>query len=158
MEEVVLNEDNGICTCDIGITVDKWKEILQDSSIMKHGVLDRLIKFYNEPDHKSTCKHIAQKYDNEEVSAPRSYNAQNDKLGESICQNLDFIIRRIGEQNACYWAVAMIGKRLEDNSFEWQLRPELSQAMEELTVACIDLKSLIRTVHKSLGNFMDTFR
>jgi len=155
---MILNEYNGVYTCDIGITVDKWKELLQDPNIMKQGGLDMLIKFYNEPDHKSTCKLIAQKYDNEVVSAPSSYNAHNTNLGKNICNSLDFSIKKDGEQIECYWAVAMIGKRIEDNLFEWQLRPEVSKAMEELTVACKDLKSLINTVHKSLGSFMDTFR
>jgi len=158
MKEIILNEYNGVYTCVIGITVDKWKELLQDPIIMTQGGLDMLIKFYNEPDHKSTCKLIAQKYDNEVVSAPRSYNAHNTNLGKNICKSLDFSIKKDGEQIECYWAVAMIGKRIEDNLFEWQLRPEVSQAMEELTVACKDLKSLINTVHKSLGSFMDTFR
>ena len=158
MTEFIIFEDNDIYTCDIGITVDKWKDLLQDSSIMTRGIVDMLIKFYNEPEHKSTCKLIAERYDNEVVSAPRSYNAYNTKLGESICKKLDFLIKREEEQNSCYWAVAMTGKRLENNLFEWQLRPELAQAMEELTVECNDLKSLINTVHQSLGIFIDTFR
>ena len=75
MTEFIIFEDNDIYTCDIGITVDKWKDLLQDSSIMTRGIVDMLIKFYNEPEHKSTCKLIAERYDNEVVSAPRSYNA-----------------------------------------------------------------------------------
>lgn len=82
-------------TCDIGITADMWKGFLQDSELMSPDRLGMLVKFYNEPDHKSTCRALAMKYDKEVTSAPQKCNSLNTNLGKAICKKLNLSIQRV---------------------------------------------------------------
>lgn len=159
MKEVSIYTNNeGYFMCDTGITIDMWKDFLRDTKLMTPERIDMLVKFYNEPDHKSTCRTLAEKYDNETISAPQKYNSHNTHLGKAICKQLDMTIKRTDGVSDCYWIVAMIGRDLGNNYVEWKLRPELVQAMEELTVPCPDLGSFINKTNEALGDFVDTFR
>lgn len=134
MKEIFIYiDDEGYFTCNTGITVDMWKTFLRDGKLMTPDRIDMLVKFYNEPDHKSTCRTLAEKYDNETVSAPQKYNSHNTHLGQALCKQLDMVVKRPNNEGDCYWIIAMMGKDLGNNYFEWKLRPELVQAMEELT-------------------------
>lgn len=159
MKEIpIYINGEGYSTCDTGITVEMWKAFLRDGNLMNPERIDMLVKFYNEPDHKSTCRTLAEKYDNETVSAPQKYNSHNTHLGQALCKQLDMVVKRPNNEGDCYWIIAMMGKDLGNNYFEWKLRPELVQAMEELTVPCADLGSFINTTNNALGEFVDTFR
>lgn len=159
MKEIFIYiDDEGYFTCNTGITVDMWKTFLRDGKLMTPDRIDMLVKFYNEPDHKSTCRTLADKYDNETVSAPQKYNSHNTHLGQALCKQLDMVVKRPNNEGDCYWIISMMGKDLGNNYFEWKLRPELVQAMEELTVPCADLGSFINTTNNALGEFVDTFR
>lgn len=71
MKEIFIYiDDEGYFTCNTGITVDMWKTFLRDGKLMTPDRIDMLVKFYNEPDHKSTCRTLAEKYDNETVICP----------------------------------------------------------------------------------------
>lgn len=61
---------SGEYLCDIDISVDEWKAILQDENLLNDNYKDALIKFYTEPDHKSTCKALGEKYN----VSPQSFN------------------------------------------------------------------------------------
>ena len=60
IKKVTLN--NGEYLCDIDISSDEWKSILQDENLLNDNYKDALIKFYSEPNHKSTCKALGDKY------------------------------------------------------------------------------------------------
>ena len=90
MKKIQVVLENGTYTCDTGLSVSDWKNILQDLTLVNVERLDMLTKFYNEPGHKSTCKAIAEKYDKETVSAPQKYNSLNTQLGKSICKKKSY--------------------------------------------------------------------
>ena len=116
MKEVsIYTNDDGYFMCDTGITVDMWKDFLRNTKLMTPERIDMLVKFYHEPDHKSTCRTLAEKYDNETVSAPQKYNSHNTHLGKAICKQLDMTIKRSNGESDCYWIVAMIGRDLGNN-------------------------------------------
>ena len=53
---------NGIFTCDeIDITVEEWKKVLQNSLVYNNYKL-WLARFYQEVEHKATCKYMGEKY------------------------------------------------------------------------------------------------
>lgn len=57
MKEIpIYINGEGYSTCDTGITVEMWKAFLRDGNLMNPERIDMLVKFYNEPDHKSTCR------------------------------------------------------------------------------------------------------
>lgn len=147
MQEIQVYKKDGCYTCDIGITVGMWKSFLQDSELITPDRLGMLVKFYNEPDHKSTCRTLAMKYDNEVISAPQKYNSLNTNLGKAICKKLDLSIQRTDNSGECFWIVAMEGRELDNGWFEWKLRPELITAMQEIPEIASQLKETIIPKH-----------
>lgn len=120
---------NGIYNCDIGISVEEWKNILSDNSLMNENAKDALIKFYNEPEHKSTCKALGEKY---KISA-QSINGTVTAFTKAIQKKLNrFEIIGTDEQPT-YWIIAMTGKH-SGSYFEWTMREELVKAIEETLI------------------------
>lgn len=112
--------------CDIDISAEEWTELLRDETLLKNNYKDALIKFYNEPDHKSTCKALAEKYDVPDESLNRRITA----FAQAVQKRLSRF-EVIGESNEpTYWIIPMTGKYVGVN-FEWTLRPELAKAIKE---------------------------
>ena len=127
-----VKNQKGVYSCDIDITVEEWKMLLQSEYIEKHSnVIKYLQRFYSEPEHKSTCKNLNEKY-GEHYS---SYNSVITNFGKFAQKELNRfkVVGTDGENT--YWIIPMTGKSIEKKQyFEWQLRTELAQAMEELNL------------------------
>lgn len=133
MDEKKVVIQDGIYNCDIGISVDEWKILLKDDSFMNDNVKDVLVKFYNEPEHKSTCKALGEKFN---ISA-QSINGTVTAFTKAVQKKLNrFEIIGIDEQPT-YWIIAMTGKNV-GSYFEWTMREELVQAMEEINFKSIN--------------------
>lgn len=149
MTDVQVFFENGEYTCDTGLTVSHWKAILQDSTLVNAERLDMLTKFYNEPEHKSTCRTLAEKFDKETVSAPQKYYSLNIQLGKSICKKYSLNFKRIDNGTDCFWIVAMTGRELDNGKLEWKLRPEVAEAMESV----LELQLLVSNTDQVRHNF-----
>lgn len=62
MEIKKVTVNSGEYLCDIDISVDEWKTMLQDENLLNDNYKDALIKFYSEHNHKATCKALGDKY------------------------------------------------------------------------------------------------
>lgn len=124
----VIKQD-GEYQCDIDVTVDEWKKILQDKTIMNKNYVDVLLKFYSEPEHKSTCKELGIKYD----KSPQSFNGTITNFAKATQKKLNRfeVIGTDGESS--FWIIAMTGK-YKGEHFEWTMRPELVKAIEEIDI------------------------
>jgi len=121
---------NDVYDCDIDVTVDEWKKILEDKNIKANNYIDMLIKFYNEPEHKSTCKAIGEKY-NISPQSPNSIITNFAKATQKILNRFEVIST---EGKPTYWIIPMTGKYIENNNFEWTMRPELVKAISQKRV------------------------
>jgi len=127
IKKVILS--NGEYSCDIDISVDEWKAILQDENLMTDNYMDTLIKFHSEPDHKSTCKALGIKYNVQ----PQSFNAIITSFSKAVQKKLNRFEIIGTEGKPTFWIISMLGKNVGEH-FEWTLRPELVQAMNELNI------------------------
>ncbi|WP_162339910.1 McrB family protein [Cyclobacterium salsum] len=119
---------NGEYLCDIDISVEEWKIILQDENLLNDNYKDALIKFYTEPDHKSTCKALGEKYN----VSPQSFNGTITNFAKAVQKKLNrFEIIGI-DGKPTYWIIPMNGKHISDGLFEWSIRQELVTAIMEL--------------------------
>ena len=128
METITLNIHDGIYTCDIGITVDEWVDILKNPDVTSQNARDMLIRFYCEPDHKATCTAIAQKYD----LTTSSVNSTVTQFGSALKKYLNRleVKNENGSDDERFWCVPIgLGRYVEDY-FEWTLRPELAEAIK----------------------------
>jgi hypothetical protein len=81
-KKVELN--NGVYHCDIDISVDEWKTILQDKNLFSDNYKEALIKFYTEPNQKSTCKALGEKYN----VSPQSFNGTITNFAKAVQKSL----------------------------------------------------------------------
>lgn len=118
---------DGEYQCNVDVSVDEWKEILQDKNFERY--LDALIKFYSEPNHESTCKALGKKHN----ISPQSFNGTITNFAKAVQKKLNrFEIIGVDEKPT-YWIIPMIGKHV-GKFFEWTIRPELVEALEELNI------------------------
>ena len=126
IKKVTLN--NGEYLCEIDISVDEWKTILQDESLLNDNYKDALIKFYIEPNHKSTCKALGEKYN----VSPQSFNGTITNFAKAVQKKLNRFEIIGTDGKPTYWIIPMNGKHLSDGLFEWSIREELVTAILEL--------------------------
>lgn len=126
-KKVELN--NGVYHCDIDISVDEWKTILQDKNLFSDNYKEALIKFYTEPNHKSTCKALGEKYN----VSPQSFNGTITNFAKAVQKKLNRFEIIGTDGKPTYWIIPMLGKHIGE-FFEWTIRPELVQAMKEINL------------------------
>ena len=128
----IIEKPKGTSSCDIGISVDEWQEILTNSQITTENYREALLAFYREPEHKATCSALSLKYFGNAKDAQR-YNAWITKFGESVVKTLDRFHVFDTKGKEVYWNVAMNPSvDLGGGRYEWTLRSELVQAIEKL--------------------------
>jgi 5-methylcytosine-specific restriction enzyme B len=127
IKKVTLN--NGEYLCDIDISTDEWKTILQDENLLNDNYKDALIKFHSEPKHKSTCKALGDKYN----VPPQSFNGTITNFAKAVQNKLNRFEIIGTDGKPTFWIIPMQGKHVGE-FFEWTLRPELVQAIEELNI------------------------
>lgn len=128
----IIEKPKGTSSCDIGISVDEWQEILTNPQITTENYRAALLAFYREPEHKATCSALSLKYFGNAKDAQR-YNAWITKFGESVVKTLDRFHVFDTKGKEVYWNVAMNPSvDLGGGRYEWTLRSELVQAIEKL--------------------------
>lgn len=143
-EEII----DGIYTVDTGISVAEWIKILKDEKLMRKNYKDTLLKFYNEPGHRSTCKNLGDKYNKN----PQSYNSYITHFGRSVQKKLNRfkVIHNDGKE--AYWPIIMNGKRKGDY-FEWTIKPELVEAIEKSGILSYDpIQEMINSYKEHVKN------
>ena len=118
-------EENGVHNCDIDITVEEWKEILLDQTLMSVNYTNTLLQFHIEPTHKATCKAIGDKYD----ISPQSINGIILNFGKAVQKKLNRFQVIDDNGKPTFWIIPMTGKS-KGLHFEWTLRPELVEAID----------------------------
>lgn len=124
MEVKQVIKQDGEYICEIDVSVDEWKEILQDETLMTNNYKDVLLKFLSEPEHKSTCKALGEKY---EVS-PQSFNGTITNFAKAVQKKLNRFEVIGTDGTPSYWIIPMSGKYVGER-FEWTIRPELVEAL-----------------------------
>ena len=123
-----VKKSNGIYTCDeLDITVEEWKKVLQDKSITNNYKL-WLARFYQEPEHKATCKYMGDKY----KCHPNVANASIKNFAEITQKILNRFEVQGTDGKPTYWVIPMKKGVEKKDHFEWTMRDELVQALEEL--------------------------
>lgn len=110
-----------------GITVEQWKELLQDKAVFRSPNLKMLLALYEQPDKKLIFKMLADQL-GLNVSG---LNGQVISLGKRIV-NRTGIPRRIRiDGSERFWNICFMGEKIEQ-SFALIIRPELIQAIDEM--------------------------
>ena len=130
LDKIEIIQNGDVSSCDIGISKEEWLSLLKDDN-MPVQYKEALVKFYYMPEHRGSCTAVC----NVMGGNAQSLNSYIAKCGEYIQKQLDRfqIIRTNGKP--CFWLVPMCeGKDLpagSEGTFEWQLRPELAEAIKD---------------------------
>lgn len=128
----VIESPKGTFSSTINISTEEWKSILANPDVTTTNYKDALMAFYNEPEHKSTCKTLSLKHYGNAKDAQK-YNSWIASFGKAVVKHLNRfqIIDTDGAER--FWHVSMCsGTQTDDGLFETTLRPEIVQAIEVL--------------------------
>lgn len=115
----------------INISKEQLKEVLLDKSIVRDSDRKLILKIYTKENHKASATELSK----EEGVHPSSYNGPVGYLGKRIIEYLGIDIPwlKINDKEKDYWHVLFLGiQESESSHFEWQLRPELKSAIDEI--------------------------
>lgn len=130
METIRVKEIDGVYSCDVGITKQEWVELLKNTK-MPDEYREALLRFYYMPGQRGSCTAVS----NAKGCNPQSLNSYITKIGQFVQKELNrFQIER-QDGKSCFWIIPMCeGMDLpkgSEGSFEWELRPELVEAIRE---------------------------
>ena len=124
MEVKKVIKQDGEYICEIDVSVDEWKGVLQDKTLMNDNYKDVLLKFLSEPEHKSTCKALGDKYG----ASPQSFNGTITNFAKAVQKKLNRFEVIGTDGTPSFWIIPMTGKNVGER-FEWTIRPELVEAL-----------------------------
>lgn len=128
MKEMHVRLREGRYTCEPGISLEMWRDILADSELATSDIVRMLTDCYNEPGHKFTYGSLAFKYDEDEDF----YRTLNSQFMKAICVRYGLQIVHIDVFGEYPEIIGMNGIKLDNGEIEWELRPELIAALEGL--------------------------
>ena len=130
MKTIQVLEDGDFFTCDIGISKEEWLEVLQDNNTLE-AYKDTLLRFYYMPKHRGSCKAVS----NATGRNAQSLNSYITNFGKYVQKRLGKFTVKYPNGESCYWLVPMCEglylPKESDGAFEWKLRPELVEAIQE---------------------------
>ena len=109
---------------NIDITTDTWYGLLKEPKTVQY--IDALVAFLREPQHKSSCYLVGKKYDRDS----QHFNAKITNFGKWVNSQLDGFSMIGVDGQRTYWAVPMRYGWETKDGFVWQLREELSEALQ----------------------------
>ncbi|WP_298811037.1 AAA family ATPase [uncultured Psychrobacter sp.] len=157
MEQVVVRSDD--YNSKSQVTKYEWLEILSNDNFMTNNYKYMLSIFFLEPEHKATCKYLAEKYN----TSPFSISGFITGFSRAVQEHLNRFEITTEEGDKTYWLVTMLGKKVAGNLFEWTLRNELVEAMMELdyinanAIKIDSIGHLVSLINKDVGSFKKDF-
>lgn len=135
MEKIYTVEGpKGTFSCELGITVKEWEDILKNKKLTTDNYMTALMAFYSEPGHKATCQALGIKHYGNAVDAQK-FNSWITQFGKAVVKHLNrfHVFDPDEDDKERFWPVAMgKGTELDSGHFEWTLRQELVKAIENL--------------------------
>ena len=128
---------NGEYSCgDIGVTTEKWLDLLRDEKSMPYH--EALLCFLRQKEHKATCVKVSQVYG----KPAEHYNSKVYNFSKWVQKRLNRFSEKDADDKDTYWCITMQKGWDTKQGFQWQLRDELVEALRiYLMKALIDILS-----------------
>lgn len=157
MQQIVVQSDD--YNSESQVTKDEWLKILSDDNFMTNNYKYALSIFYLEPNHKATCKYLAEKYN----TSPFSLSGFITGFSRGVQERLNRFEITTEEGEKTYWLITMLGTKVSGKLFEWKLRDELVEAMQELdyidanAIKIDSIGHLVNLINKDVGGLKKDF-
>lgn len=109
----------------VGITIDKWKSMLQNPEVFTKYDINLIKRIYMENNHAATCYDFGIKDGVSPSSYIKPVIALSIRISEAV--GLPPIYGNDGKQT--WWRIPFWGSYREDGHFEWKVRPKLAKAI-----------------------------
>ena len=130
----LTKDSKGFLSCDVPITKGQWSEILRNKTVTTPTLMRVLLSFYFMPEHKASCTQCEKEYG----LSYATYNIGVSHFAQAVGNLFDFQIIDESTEKPRYWPIPMgKGKEIKidgKTQFEWQLRKELVEALEEIII------------------------
>jgi DNA polymerase III delta prime subunit len=144
-----VNSDGEYSCGDIGISAKEWLGLLKETNAQPY--LDTLYCFLREPEHKSSCTLVSQKYG----ESFQYYNSKIVGFSKWVQKKLNrFRVQNPGGGDT-FWCVTMQKGWDTKQGFIWQMRDELVEALQAYLFQ--DLISQYRT-KKTSNDFKEEYK
>jgi len=127
----ILNDEY---SCDIDITIEEWKHLLTNPAVFDEKSKEAIKKWYIEPGYSATCGYIGKKYNEHSMSANGIINGLAGRVQKELGR---FVIKGIGGIAPGTRFIVVMKSKLFDaksKTWEWTIRDELVEAIEELNI------------------------
>ena len=115
---------NGEYSCgDIGVTTEKWLDLLRDEKSMPYH--EALLCFLRQKEHKATCVKVSQVYG----KPAEHYNSKVYNFSKWVQKRLNRFSVKDADDKDTYWCITMQKGWDTKQGFQWQLRDELVEAL-----------------------------
>ena len=133
MKMIKLLYQDGVYSAPIDISVEEWKEMLQNEAIFDSASIEMVVAWYNQPFHQATSKEVMR---SKGIKGRTPYNGIVKGLGIRIVKYLNrFEVQQNNGTGKSYSIIPFEGWHVDydvNKSFVWKLRDELIVALEEL--------------------------
>ena len=126
--QVITNSTGDITCGDIGITTAEWYQLLRQPQSSKY--LEVLYRVVRMPQHRTSCEQLSEAYD----QSPHVYQQQLTAFGQWVEKMLHRFKVVGGEATYRYFAPLMSQGKTDKNGRVWQLRDELTTALQQLLI------------------------
>ncbi len=133
METIKLLYQDGVYSAPIDISVEEWKEMLQNETVFDAASIEMVIAWYYQPFHQATSKEVMRYMG---IKGRTPYNGIVKGLGVRIVNYLNRFEVLHHNESAKAYSIIPFESWHEDydssKSIVWKLRDELIVALEEL--------------------------
>lgn len=112
----------------VEITTEQWKELLKNPEVFTEKDIELLKKIYRFDNHETTCFDLGI----QDGKSPQSYNSPVVNLGKRISRFLSLAPLLGYDGKSTWWCILFWGKYRDKKHFEWRIRPELVEAMQNV--------------------------
>lgn len=130
----LVKDSKGVLSCEVPISKEQWLDILRDKKVTSTQSMKVLLSIYFMPEHKATCAQCEEEYG----LSSATYNIGVSHFAQAVSNLFDFQIVDDSAEKPRYWPIPMgKGKEIKIDGkiqFEWQLRKELVEALEEIVI------------------------
>lgn len=125
-----LKEEDGTFLTDPILSKDEWLSILHAADKDKRrSWLDVLKMFLYQPGHKAPCSLIGKEY-SMDANAIKQRMVLFCQFAQKV-SGKEFRVEDSDKPKESFWPIAMYGRYLKGDLFEWELRPELVSALQQ---------------------------
>ena len=120
-----------------GLSVQAWKDLLADETVFTAGCL-AIMKRFKDFGGMATCKQLSRKYG----CCPNFYTRGSSALARRIARATGCPVPTHDTENSKWWPILYVGKyttNKADGVYIWQLRPELSEALDQIDLSTVPL-------------------